>query len=118
MSGASNGIDRARRFPLVLPLWYRVGATLEWNAGTTRNISHSGVLFVTDAPVETDTPIEMLIEADSALPLGITAEGPVRLLCHGRVVRVVPPESPEGHPALAATIGNYRVVRAELDAQS
>ncbi len=76
-------IARAHRFTMQLPLRYRLGARGAWNVGTTQNISHSGVRFVTNQQADPETPIDMRIEMNAALPLALGASswlghGPTR----------------------------------------
>lgn len=94
---------RAPRFALDVPLRYRpIGATA-WQEGRTENISRSGVLFVADHVMEVDTRIEM------TFVLPVTGLSP-KVVCRGRVVRIVQPKEDEPRPGLAATISRYRLV--------
>jgi hypothetical protein len=52
---------RSPRFPLTLPVRYRVAGTGLWLTGTTQNISSSGVLFAAEQRVEINTAIEIAI---------------------------------------------------------
>ena len=102
-------IPRAERFPMRIPLAYRATGDSEWLSGTTANISASGVLFVADSILEPGAPVEMRL----VFP-GRTADVPHgRVMCHGRIVRVQPLASAEGRSALAATIANYRLLKAD-----
>ncbi len=110
-------IARARRYGLPLPLQYRVGASAEWQPGEVRNISHSGVLFVAERAVAPDTEIEMLIDMNVAASAGVAAAEAGRLLCRGRVVRVVAGKGREHEPAMAATIADFRFARTDGDVE-
>jgi hypothetical protein len=93
---------RSRRFELKLPLeLVRAGAATIVKHGETRNMSSSGVLFSTDAPMPVGEPIEYLI----TLPAS-SGNGPeVRLRCMGKVIR----HADQG--TAAATLERYEFVR-------
>lgn len=82
---------------------------MPWLDGTTENISSSGVLFLSDRVLEPDTPVEMNL----IMPPQIVGPAETRVVCSGRVVRTVPPATPDARPALAATIAKYRLVRGD-----
>ena len=90
-----------------------------WQAAEVQNISRSGVLIATPLPVAPDTEIEMLIDMQVAMDMdaaalpGMRATTPGRLLCRGRVVRVVTGKGREVGPAMAATIADFRFVRTD-----
>lgn len=98
--------QRARRFPVHLPLRYRSVGAAHWRAGQVENISRSGVLFRTSYLLAVDTPLEMSF----VLPVGPAKPG---VVCLGRVVRTVSPKGNEDQPALAATISTYEFVRGD-----
>jgi hypothetical protein len=99
----TNG--RARRLPLHLLLQYRSLGDAQWHEGRVENISRSGVLFSSPTLVAVDTEVEMRLE----LPVHPT---PSAILCRGRVVRTVATGAGGWHPALAATIADYRFLRS------
>ncbi len=75
---------RARRYPLPLPLRYRIAKAAEWLSGTTRNVSDSGILFSVDQALEIGTAIEV--------ELAMEANGerwPSKAVAQASVVRVV-----------------------------
>ncbi len=74
---------RARRFPIQTPLQYRASGSTGWSAGTTLNISRSGVLFRAAGEIELATMLEMRI----VFPAEITRAAPANVVCLGRVVR-------------------------------
>ncbi len=94
---------RARRFNLHLPLKYRLVGEENWRAGTTENISRSGLLF--RAP-ETLQP-KVQLEINLVLPPEIAGLPATEVVCRGEVVRAIGAESPEVSPALAAKILQY-----------
>jgi PAS domain S-box-containing protein len=94
---------RARRFNLHLPLRYRLLGEEGWRAGTTENISRSGVLFRAEELLQPSAQVEinLLLPAEIA---GLTA---TEVICRGEVVRAVASESVGVNPALAAKILQY-----------
>jgi PilZ domain-containing protein len=99
--------QRARRYPIPLPLRYRQSGRQRWNNATTENISDSGVLFRGEVPMKPDTPIEMSL----ALPTGVPGEPPVNVMCLGRIVRVLPQNGEDHRLGLAASIMEFHFVR-------
>jgi len=102
-----GGSARAQRFAIQMPLRYRAMGEIVWHAGSTENISRSGVLFQAEELMEVNTPLDMSF----ALPAEIGGEGGAQVLCRGRVVRTVLPLTTDALPALAARILDYRFVR-------
>jgi hypothetical protein len=70
--------DRARRFPITVPLQFRKTGMSHWTKGTTVNISRTGILF----------EAEELPAADSLLDIIVDFPTKSKLECHGSVVRV------------------------------
>jgi hypothetical protein len=101
---------RTRRFRLHLPLSIvRSGAQRVALAGTTTNISSSGVLFTADREPDLGGPIEYVI--------ALNHEGPqeVSLRCIGKVLRSERMDggqnaAPRGFQ-IAATLERYEFVR-------
>jgi hypothetical protein len=102
----NHDAERARRFPFGLELRYRPVGQGEWHEGLTENISRSGVLFRSADILDVDTPVEMSF----TLPAGPVA--PV-IQCEGRIVRSVLPGPFQAPPGMAATISDYRFLRAD-----
>ncbi len=101
---------RTRRFKLQLPLSItRSGAERVTLAGTTKNISSSGVLFTSEREPDLGGPIEYIIT--------LNHDGPqaVNLRCVGKVLRAERMEAgmePEAAPfQVAATLEPYEFVR-------
>ena len=67
---------RAQRFPINVPLHYRMNGMTHWLNGTTLNISRSGILFQTDG----------MIPPRSVLDLQFNLKG-MTLSFQGSVVR-------------------------------
>ena len=91
-------VNRAPRYPLHVPLRYRVVGEKHWSSGSTENISRSGVLFQGEHALEVNTLIEMKV---ALAPTGVVK-------CKGSIVRKVSP-SEAGISILAATIDEYRM---------
>lgn len=72
--------------------------------GETKNVSSSGVLFVSAAPMSIGEPIEYLI----TFPKAPGSAADVRLRCIGKVLR----RDPES--AFAATLERYEFVRKSV----
>jgi hypothetical protein len=98
---------RAKRFPLHLPVRYRKPHSPTWFDGRTVNISYSGVLFSAQYPLQPKTRVELRFE----LPVAPLGEAPAKVVGKGVVVRVE--ESPISGipPALAVSVGRYRMSR-------
>jgi CheY-like chemotaxis protein len=96
--------SRAQRFKLRLPLKYRQLGKDDWLAGTTENISRSGLLFRAEQAIAPNVQLEISL----VLPAEIAGLSDAEVLCRGEVVRAVDIESPTLHPALAAKILQYR----------
>jgi CheY-like chemotaxis protein len=94
---------RAQRFNLQLPLRYRLVGDLDWHAGTTENISRSGVLFRAEEMVQPAAQLEISL----VLPAEIAGLASAEVICRGEVVRAMEPEQPSVSPALAAKILQY-----------
>ncbi len=95
---------RAKRFKLQLPLKYRPLGEENWRAGTTENISRSGLLF----RAEEIMPENVQIEINLVLPPEIAGLSAAEVVCRGEIVRTMSAESSAMSPALAAKILQYR----------
>ena len=99
-----NGIPRASRFIVRLPIRYRTAGEFDWRNGVTENISRSGILFRPERAVEPKTPVDMIL----VLPGGVAGEPPSRLRCQGEIVRTEAEES-DTTPSAAAAVEDYRL---------
>ena len=93
---------RARRFTIQTRVLYRRPSEPRWDEGTTLNVSRSGILFSTKAPLPPGTPVEMVLWLSSDV---LDMETSADVVCLGQVVRV---EHKTTDAALAATIASYR----------
>ena len=74
---------RTKRFEMELPVEIiRTGSDLVSEAGTTRNISSGGILFVGVRAIEIDSPVEYVVTLTSGI------SGAVNLRCMGKVLRL------------------------------
>jgi hypothetical protein len=94
---------RAQRFNLQLPIKYRPLGENDWRAGTTENISRSGLLF----RAEEMLPANIQLEINLVLPAEIAGLSAAEVVCRGEVVRTMEAEAPSMNPALAAKILQY-----------
>jgi PAS domain S-box-containing protein len=105
---------RAQRFQLHLPLKYRQVGQNDWRAGTTENISRSGMLFRAEEMV----PANVQIEINLVLPAEIAGLSAAEVVCRGEVVRAIEAESPAMSPALAAKIVQYHFQQGAMAAEA
>ena len=92
---------RASRFSVQLEMRYRAAGDRQWRFGHTRNVSRSGVLFSADAPLDPETPVELVL----VLPGTVAGEPSSRLRCRGQVVRT----TGEQPSYVAAAVVDYRL---------
>jgi hypothetical protein len=99
--------ERARRFALHLPVYFRQSNSTTWLEGTTENISYTGVLFRSTHPLVPETSLELRLQ----LAVGPKLNNASEIRCRGSVVRVEQRNAPETPVALAVSISDYRIVR-------
>ncbi len=87
---------RARRFPIHIPVRYRMAHSPEWFDAYTENVSRSGVLFRTERTFEPTTALDIRLELP-AVDNGERVRGEV--VCKGEVVRMDPSDDREGIPS-------------------
>ena len=75
---------------------------LEGGEGTARNVSASGIYFLTDVPLRQGQPVELTLE------FGDFPSGPLEVTCFARVVRL---EKQGATTGVAATIGRFELRR-------
>jgi len=95
---------RAQRYRLHLPLRYREVGAPDWRAGTTQDISRSGMLFEAEALVLPSVQLEINL----VLPPEIAGLTSAEVLCRGEVVRALGAQAPAMKPKLAAKILQYQ----------
>lgn len=109
---AANGkgtmaTPRARRYGMNTAILYRVCGENTWQRGVLKNISISGVLIATDAPLNKGTNIEMRF----TLPLELKDRQAADVACRGCVVRSEEDDAIEGMVNVAAQISYSRLIR-------
>ena len=102
--------ERARRFALHLPVYFRQPHSTTWLEGTTENISYTGVLFRSTHPLVPETSLELRLQ----LAIGPKLNNASEIRCRGAVVRVEPRSAAETPVALAVSISDYRIVRQAI----
>ena len=102
--------ERARRFALHLPVYFRQPHSPTWLEGTTENISYTGLLFRSSHPLVPETALELRLQ----LAVGTKQNRAAEIRCKGAVVRVEPRIAPETPIALAVAIRDYRIVRRAM----
>ncbi len=90
-----------RRFSLELPITvtYANNGRTEF-AGQTRDVSSRGVFIYVNTELSAGAVLEFIM----TLPREITLADPIRVRCHGRVLRV---ESKGGQQGIAVSIERY-----------
>ena len=84
---------RARRFPIHIPVRYRLPRSPHWFESYTENVSRSGVLFRTDRVFEPTTALDLRLE----LPVVENGERVrAEVVCKGEVVRTDLSDGPAG----------------------
>jgi hypothetical protein len=103
-------VERARRFALHLPVYFRQPQSPTWLEGTTENISYTGLLFHSSYPLVPETALQLRLQV--AVPTKRRYGAEIR--CKGTVVRVEQRNVPETPIALAVAIRDYRIVRRDM----
>ena len=99
--------ERARRFALHFPIYFRQPHCATWLEGTTENISYTGVLFHSPYPMVPKITLELRLQ----LAIGASLNHASEIRCKGAVVRVEQRNAPGTPIALAVAISDYRIVR-------
>jgi len=97
---------RADRFSIRAPIQYRLSGETVWNRGITKNISHSGILFMAERLLET----KALVEIQVHFPDDITGSIPANLFCRGLVVRTERSSGGKWQCGIAASIVRHHLV--------
>jgi hypothetical protein len=75
--------QRAQRFPIIIPLQYRIAGTPRWLQGMSVNMSRTGILFHAIEKLPTSSPLEMRIDFPFMS----------RLSCRATVIRAANPST-------------------------
>jgi hypothetical protein len=106
-SAVAEQKSRSARYEISTPIRYRIKGERQWRAGTTKNISVSGVLLRTEHSVPLNTEIEMKF----ILPVEMSGEAAAEVACRGIVVRSTDCPSTPGHMFVASKIDRARLLR-------
>src|SRR5579875_1319215 len=98
------GQARAQRFPLQVPLRYRVRGERAWRRGETENISSTGVLFRGECFMDEDTSVDLCL----IMPV-VNSDGAAEVICRGAIVRSAPPMETEDLSEIAVKILHFRL---------
>lgn len=96
----------ARRFPLDLPISLRFPSGGTPVAARTRDVSSRGVFFYANADMAKGSAVDFVM----TLPKEITLASPIRVHCHGKIVRV---DESVKHRGVAVAIDKYDFVNHE-----
>ncbi len=102
--------ERAKRFGLHLPVYFRQPNSPTWLEGTTENISYTGVLLRSSYPLAPETALELRLQ----VAVGPKHSSTTEIRCKGAVVRVEQRHALETPIALAVAIRDYRIVRRDV----
>jgi hypothetical protein len=106
---SQEGLDRAERFQVRMPVLYRVPDSPEWHETQTENVSHTGVLFQTKSVLKPSTIVDVRLE----VPPTNGVNGHAEVVCKCEVVRVEKEHGKAKSPVLGFAIRNYRFTRKE-----
>ena len=102
---------RAERFPVHIPVRYRLPHSSEWFEAWTENVSRSGILFRTERPTfQPTTTLDVRLEFPPVSGEGVHVEA----VCQGEVVRVEQACHGGISPAIAIAIHHYRLAQKRL----
>jgi hypothetical protein len=102
--------ERATRFALHFPVYFRQPHSPTWLEGTTENISYTGVLFRSSYSLARETALELRLQVG----VGTKQMNGTEIRCKGTVVRVEQRNAPETPITLAVAIRDYRIVRRDV----
>ena len=110
-----------KRFPVELPIRIHIDDTEQEQAGTTANVSSSGVYIKADAPTDRKKTSKKskaawkpgaMVEFEMTLPAKVIgARKDVQVQCRGRVVRVEKLKGGQSRDGVACVIDKYEFVR-------
>jgi PilZ domain-containing protein len=96
---------RSQRFPIRMPLRFRVSGDGEWRQGRTVNVSSAGVFFRCQLSADCGTRVEM----NFILPSSLAKDSGLEVACKGEVVRLEQVAGAEGQPSIAVKFSDYRL---------
>jgi hypothetical protein len=99
---------RAQRFPLRVPVRYRIPRSPDWFVACSENVSRSGILFRAKRIFKPTTPLDVRFELPPTNKKnGLHAE----VVCKGEVVRVEQTYPGKISPVVAVAIRYYRLAQ-------
>jgi hypothetical protein len=107
-------VQRAKRFPVRLPIQYRETGSPEWHSGHTENVSFSGIFFRGRHRLQRFAPVEVILQ----VPQQLSGDTPVTLLCQGLIVRTTQARFPTLKIGLAAHLNDFRLASGAVMSQS
>jgi hypothetical protein len=110
----TGDVPRARRYQVTFAIQYRQRTERRWQSGITHNVSASGVLFgqsAGDGQLLLDAPVEM----ELIIPTDLLGGASTRVVCTGRVTRIIECRIVDKPRVIAATISKYRLLRNETN---
>jgi hypothetical protein len=96
---------RAERFPLPLPLRFRISGTSDWFSATVQNVSGSGVLFCADSELAIGTQLELRMAFEAG-----DKSYPGEVIAQAEIVRIAALQTQSTVPAMAARFEKYEIV--------
>jgi len=88
-------------------VYFRKSDSPTWLQGTTENISHTGILFLSSSPLALESRLYLKV----LLQCGAKSKNFSMVVCKGVVVRQERREAQEPPVALAVVIRAFRIVR-------
>ena len=104
LGGEQEASGRAQRFPIHIPIRYRIPRSQGWLVANTENVSRSGVLFRTECLFDLASTLDLRLELPPTNGNGVHVE----VVCKGEVVRVEQTHDAEGSQDVAVAIHRYR----------
>jgi hypothetical protein len=108
----TGDVPRARRYQVTFAIEYRQRTERRWQSGITHNVSASGVLFgesAGDGQLQLDAPVEM----ELVIPTDVLGGAATRVVCTGRVTRIIESRIVDKPRVIAATISKYRLLPSD-----
>ncbi len=104
-------VQRAQRFALEIPVRYREKDAVDWQEGTTVNVSASGILFRAAKSLKPRTVLDVAL----TLPVAISGEGAAEIGCRGTVVREALDSGHQNTAVIVVSIARHRFVHKRRD---
>jgi len=99
--------NRAQRFPLHFPVYFRELDSSTWIEGTTENISYTGVLVQSSSSLALESKLELRVQ----VMVNDGGRNPAEIHCKGVVVRLEQRDVSKTPIALAVAMRGSRIIR-------